>query len=55
MALEDILSKKKPKNQFCEIENMNRFHKNLKPFPLWVEQDCFFPIYFCAFTGGNQC
>lgn len=46
---------KKSRKIFYEIENTNTFHKNLKPFPLWVEQDCFFAIYFYAFSADNQC
>lgn len=32
--------KKTPNQQqksFYEIENVTTFHKNLKPFPLWIE------------------
>lgn len=55
MALEDILNNKKKIKYFLKIENMSTFHKNLKPFPLWIEQHCFFPIYVYAFIGDNQC
>lgn len=46
---------KKKIKYFLKIENMSTFHKNLKPFPLWIEQHCFFPIYVYAFIGDNQC
>jgi len=49
MALQNILNQQ-TENIFCEIENTTALHKNLKSFLLWVEQDCFFPTCFYAFS-----